>query len=65
MKAFTDTRRVLWISGVFLLFAGLLAAFVILPASREVKTGPDIHLPKMENVPPPDAPRLGVETGKE
>ena len=67
MKAFTDSRRWFWLGGVVVLLAGLFAAFVLLPANSATPGagGPEIQVPKMENVPPPNAPKLGIETGGE
>lgn len=67
MKAFKDNRSVLWLAGVIAMVLGILAAFVVLPATSQtnVPDGPDINVPNMENVPPAGAPKLGLEVQKE
>jgi hypothetical protein len=60
MKAFSDSRRYFWLGGVLVLFVGLLVALLVLPATSRTPGAeqPDIHVPKMENVPPPEVPRM-------
>lgn len=66
MKPFTDTRRIFWLGGIALILLGLAAAFVVLPASAPTKgsSGPEVHVPKMENVPEGDAPKLKLDVDK-
>ena len=66
MKPFTDTRRILWLGGIALILLGLVAAFIILPASTPLKSSadPDVRVPKMENVPEGDAPKLKLDVEK-
>lgn len=67
MKQFTDKRRILWLAGLGALVLGLLAAFVVLPMRAETPGagGPDIQVPKMQNVPTGDAPRMNLDLQKE
>jgi hypothetical protein len=67
MNQFADNRRILWLGSVILIVLGILAAFVILPAMSPTETPPGAHIrvPKMENVPPDNAPKLKLETEKE
>jgi hypothetical protein len=67
MKAFTDSRRFLWLGGVALLVVGLLAAFLILPATERTPNGTstNIQVPKMKNVPSADAPKMQLQLDKQ
>jgi hypothetical protein len=67
MKAFTDSRRIFWLAGVGVVVFGLLAAFVILPATSSIgrDQGPKIDVPGMQNVPPPEAPNLKLDLNKQ
>ena len=66
MKQFTDKRRVLWLTGIGVLVLGLLAAFVVLPMRAETKgaEGPDVQVPKMQNVPPENAPKMNLDVNE-
>ncbi|HET9930669.1 MAG TPA: hypothetical protein VFQ35_08275 [Polyangiaceae bacterium] len=66
MKPFTDTRRIFWIGGVTLILIGLIAAFIVLPASSPLKSTsePEVRVPKMENVPEGDGSKLKLEVDK-
>jgi hypothetical protein len=67
MKAFTDSRRILWLGGVALLVVGLLVAFLILPATEPVPAASptNIQVPKMKNVPPAEAPKMQLQVNKQ
>jgi hypothetical protein len=67
MKPFTDSRRTFWIIGMGLLVGGFIAAAVFLPATApEPGAGqPDVRVPKMENVPPPEAEKLKLDVKPE
>jgi len=66
MKAFQDKRSVLWLGGVIVLVLGILAAFVLLPSSQVPSRAPtdDIRVPKMQNVPSEDAPKIKLDLDK-
>lgn len=66
MKAFQDKRSVLWLGGVIVLVLGILAAFILLPGSQVPSRTPmdDIRVPKMENVPSDDAPKMKLDLDK-
>lgn len=65
-KPFESKRAALWLGGVAVLVLGFLAAALLLPATApEPGSGdPEIRVPRMENVPPPDAPKLKLEVEK-
>ena len=67
MKAFTDSRRVLWLGGVALLVVGLLVAFLILPATERTSeaAATNIQVPKMKNVPSAGAPKMQLQVDKQ
>jgi hypothetical protein len=58
MNPFKGTRRIYWLAGITLLVLGVLGSALILPSISKTPgaDGPDVQLPKMENVPPPHAP---------
>ena len=62
-----NNRSILWLGGFAVLVFGLLAALLILPAiSGTAGTGgPDIELPKMQNVPPEQVPNMRLDLEKE
>jgi hypothetical protein len=66
MKAFQDKRSVLWLGGVIVLVLGILAAFVLLPSSQVPSSSAtdDIRVPKMENVPADNAPKMKLDLDK-
>ena len=67
MKPFTDKRRVFWLGGIAVLVLGFIAAAILLPISAPTPGagGPDVRVPKMENVPSEDAPKMKLEVEKE
>ena len=66
MKAFQDKRSALWLSGVIVLILGILAAFVLLPSSQTPSRSAtdEIRVPRMENVPSDDAPKMKLDLDK-
>jgi hypothetical protein len=65
-NGFKSNRAALWLGGIALLVLGFLVAAVMLPATAPLpgKGGPDIQVPKMQNVPPDDAPRMKLDVEK-
>lgn len=65
-RAFLNRQSILWLVGLVVLVVGFIAAAVILPTTAKAPGSdqPSIQVPKMENVPPPDAPRMRLDTGK-
>ena len=65
-NGFKSTRAVLWLGGITLLVLGFLVAAVVLPATAPTpgQGGPDIHVPKMQNVPPEQAPKMKLDVEK-
>lgn len=61
---FRSKKSALWLLGVGLLIAGVLAFMVIAP-NRAAPFGaedPDVNVPNMQNVPPPTAPKMKLDT---
>jgi hypothetical protein len=67
MKPFTDKRRVFWLGGIAVLILGFLAAALLLPSNAPIPGagGPDVHVPRMQNVPSEDAPKMKLDVEKE
>lgn len=63
MNKFKGNRRLLWLFGISVVILGVVTALVVLPAvsSTPGTGGPDIQVPKMQNVPPEGAPRMRLD----
>ena len=66
-RAFANKKSIFWLAGVFVLVVGFVVAALVLPAtSKTPGTGqPNIQVPKMQNVPPAQAPKMRLDTGKD
>jgi hypothetical protein len=66
-RAFANGKSIFWLAGVFVLVVGFVVAALVLPATSKTSgtDRPNIQVPKMQNVPPPNAPRMRLETGKD
>jgi hypothetical protein len=66
-KPFASKRSAWWLGGILVLVLGFLAAAVLLPATAPAPGSgqPDVRVPRMENVPPPNAPKLQLEVEKD
>jgi hypothetical protein len=66
-NTFKSKRSMLWLGGIAVLVLGFLVAAVILPMTSPTPGagGPDVHVPKMENVPPEQAPKLKLDVEKQ
>lgn len=64
MKPFQNKRSVFWLAGVFAVVVGFIVAAMVLPNRKPIPgaEGPSVNVPRMQNVPPQNAPRLGVES---
>jgi hypothetical protein len=62
-NGFKSKRSLFWFGGVTVLILGFLVAAVVLPATTPTPGagGPDIQVPKMENVPSADAPKMKLD----
>jgi hypothetical protein len=67
MKPFQDKRSVWWICGVAMAIVAPFVAFVVVPSTTPTPGagGVEVDVPKMENVPPPAAARMKLESQKE
>ena len=66
MKPFRDKKSVWWIVGVAAALIALFVAFVAVPSMTPGPSGGvEVDVPKMENVPPPAAERMKLESQKE
>ena len=63
---FKTRRSLLWLGGIAVLILGFLVAAVVLPMTAQTPGagGPDVHVPKMENVPSDRAPKMKLELPK-
>jgi hypothetical protein len=66
-RAFANGKSIFWLAGVFVLIVGFVVAALVLPATSKTAgtDQPAIQVPKMQNVPSPDAPKMRLETGKD
>jgi hypothetical protein len=57
-------RRIWWLVGIAVTILGVVAALVVLPALSPTPGtgGADVHVPKMQNVPPEGAPSMHLDT---
>lgn len=63
-RKFHNKKSIFWLIGMGVLIAGFLAFALIVP-NRTTTPGteaPELRVPNMQNVPPPHAPNLGLET---
>jgi hypothetical protein len=65
--AFKSRRALLWLGGIAILVVGFLVAAIVLPATARTPGagGPEVQVPKMENVPPEQAPKMKLELEKQ
>jgi len=66
MKAFTDSRRFVWLAGIAILIVGFLVLALVLPSTSDPtrNMGPNVNVPKMQNV-PPDGERMKLRVEEE
>jgi hypothetical protein len=64
---FRSKRATLWLAGITVLVLGFLVAFVVLPMTSPTPgaDGPDVRVPRMENVPSEGAPKLKLDVEKQ
>ncbi|MDQ2644504.1 MAG: hypothetical protein M3020_11850 [Myxococcota bacterium] len=66
MKPFRDKKSVWWMVGVAAVLIALFVAFVAVPSMTPSPSGGvEVDVPKMQNVPPPAAERMKLESQKE
>lgn len=65
-RAFFNKQSILWLVGLVVLVVGFVVAALVLPATSKTPGAdqPNIQVPKMQNVPPANAPKMRLETGK-
>jgi hypothetical protein len=66
-NGFKSKRAILWLGGIAILVVGFLVAAVVLPTTAPTPGagGPDVRVPRMENVPSEQAPKIKLELEKE
>jgi hypothetical protein len=66
-NTFNRKRSILWLGGIAVLILGFLVAAVVLPTTAETPGagGPDVRVPRMENVPSDHAPKMKLEVEKD
>ena len=64
---FKSKRATLWVGSIAVLVLGFLVAAIVLPGTAPTPGtgGPDIQVPKMQNVPSAGAPKMRLEVEKE
>jgi hypothetical protein len=59
---FHNKKSIFWLLGVALVIGGFLAFALTVPGSTSPTTEtPAVHVPNMQNVPPPSAPHLQLD----
>lgn len=63
-RPFRNKKSLWWLLGMALLITGFLAFSIIVPSRTEPpgSEGPDVNVPNMQNVPPPGAPDMQLQT---
>lgn len=63
-RKFHNNKSIFWLIGMAVLITGFLAFALIVPnrAPAPGSEAPELRVPNMQNVPPPSAPNLGIET---
>lgn len=66
-NGFKSKRAIWWLGGIAVLVVGFLVLAVVLPATSPTPGtgGPDIQVPRMENVPSEQAPKMKLDIQKE
>ena len=64
MKPFKNKRSIFWLAGVFAVVVGFIVAAVVLPAREPIRgtDGPSVDVPRMENVPSQNSPKLDLDS---
>jgi hypothetical protein len=64
---FKSKRAAFWLGGIAILVLGFLVVAIVLPSTTPTpgKGGPDIQVPRMENVPSDRAPRMKLDVEEE
>lgn len=67
MNKLKGTRRIWWLVGMGVVIVGVGTALVVLPLTSPTAGagGPEIQVPKMQNVPPDGATKLHIESKPE
>jgi hypothetical protein len=67
MNPFKGKRRVFWLGEMFVLVVGVLAAAIVLPTVTPTPgaEGPTVDVPKMQNVPGEEAPKMRLDVRPE
>ncbi|HEY6722521.1 MAG TPA: hypothetical protein VI197_00780 [Polyangiaceae bacterium] len=63
-RKFHNKKSIFWLIGMGVLITGFLAFALIVPnrAPAPGTEAPELRVPNMQNVPPQNAPNLGLET---
>jgi hypothetical protein len=67
VNALKGKRRLLWLGGIAVLVLGLITVFVVVPAVSPTPGagGPEVDVPKMQNVPADEAPKMRIDLDEE
>ena len=62
-RKFHNKKSVFWLIGMGVLITGFLAFSLIVPNLTPTQAPePELRVPNMQNVPPANAPHMGLET---
>jgi hypothetical protein len=66
-NGFKNKRAIFWLGGITILVVGFLVAAIVLPTTAPTPGtgGPDVRVPRMENVPPEQAPKMKLDVEKQ
>jgi hypothetical protein len=65
-NGFKNKKSAFWLAGIALLVVGFLVAAIVLPMNTPTPGagGPDVTVPRMENVPSEGAPKMKLDVEK-
>lgn len=63
-RKFHNNKSILWLISMGVLIVGFIAFAVLVPSRSPVpgSEGPEVNVPSMQNVPPPSAPNMQLDT---
>jgi hypothetical protein len=66
-NGFKSKRAIFWLGGIAVLVFGFLIAAIVLPTTAPTPGagGPDVRVPRMQNVPPEQAPKMKLDVEKQ
>jgi hypothetical protein len=67
VNALKGRGRIFWLGGIAVLVLGLVAVLVVVPVVSPTPGagGPEVDVPKMQNVPADEAPKMRIDLDEE